>query len=272
MDVLDKLKLDRSNFEADLSTPKAPLCLEWASWSSLNSAAPAVAAAATAEGQPLPDPFVYDLVNTAREVLAQLSTPILLNFSAALDTNKSTAELINSTGALFVELLGDMDQLLATNTAFMLGPWLQSARTLGGNAVDCTHTQVEGDIGNCADFMEWNAKAQLTTWYPTIGSAVAPRFQQGGRDHDYARKQWSGILSDVYIPRAELYREQALRDVAAGLQFNVTAVSESYARLSFGWQTDYGNKYPTLPSGDPIAVSASLWAKWSSHFEMCAKY
>jgi hypothetical protein len=38
--------------------------------------------------------------------------------------------------------------------------------TPGGAASDCVadNMAVAGDIGNCADFMEWNAKAQLTTW------------------------------------------------------------------------------------------------------------
>jgi hypothetical protein len=57
----------------------------------------------------------------------------------------------------------------------MLGPWLASARKLGGSATDCVDTQIEGDIGHCSDFMEWNARAQLTTWYPVIGSASAVR-------------------------------------------------------------------------------------------------
>ena len=40
--------------------------------------------------------------------------------------------------------------------------------------------------------------------------------QQGGRDHDYARKQWSGLVRDVYAARATLFLEQALRDAAVG--------------------------------------------------------
>ena len=40
---------------------------------------------------------------------------------------------------------------------------------------------LRGGINNCSDFMEWNAKAQLTTWYPVLGSATAPRYQQGCR-------------------------------------------------------------------------------------------
>ena len=114
---------------------------------------------------------------------------MLLNFSASLDSHDTTAVRINATGAAFVELLADLEQLLGTDTAFMLGPWLASARALGGSATDCVGTQIAGDIGRCDDFMEWNARAQLTTWYPVVGSESAPVMQQNGRDHDYARKQ-----------------------------------------------------------------------------------
>ena len=108
----------------DLHTPAPALCLERLAWGSLNAAAPAVAAitagsAAVEETKPLPEPFVYDLVNTAREVLAQLSTPMLLNFSASFSNTSpgaaDTARQINETGALFIELLADMDTLLATD-------------------------------------------------------------------------------------------------------------------------------------------------------------
>ena len=268
MGTLDEISrgLDKTYFESDLRTPTAEMCLEWAAWGSLNAAAPAVAAATAGGGEGLPEPFVYDLVNTAREVLAQLSTPMLLNFSSSFN---SSAARIDETATLFTELLRDLERLLATDPAFMLGPWLASARRLAGNATDCIDTQIAGDIGDCADFMEWNARAQLTTWYPVIGSASAPIVQQNGRDHDYARKQWSGLIQDVFIPRTELYRKQALSDAAASSAFNGTAALESYARLSFAWQTSYPSKYPTQPQGDPVTVSAELWRKYSSFFSSC---
>ena len=63
MDVASKLHLDTSMFATDLHTPKPALCLEWAAWGSLNAVAAAYPAGAV-----VPAPFVYDLVNTAREV------------------------------------------------------------------------------------------------------------------------------------------------------------------------------------------------------------
>ena len=244
--------LDKSTFEADLHTPAPALCLERKAWGSLNAAAGAVAAAAGGLKK-LPEPFVYDLVNTAREVLAQLSTPMLINFTSSFNMSTPSPARINETGALFTDLLADMDRLLETDTAFMLGPWLASARKLGGSATDCIDTQISGDIGACDNFMEWNARAQLTSectqsphhnsissdiserwlafpaWYPVVGCVSAPVVQQSGRDHDYARKQWSGVIRDVYIPRAEIYWKQALEDAAAGRPFNNTAAAKTYA-------------------------------------------
>jgi len=277
MDILSKLNL-ASGFwnkaDGKISSPAEPLCLEFASWGSLNAAAPAVKAVAEhvdvlGQKSSIPQTFSYDLVNTAREVLAQLSIPMLLNFSAAFSASTLSAAKINATADQFVQLLTDMESLLATDTAFMLGPWLASARKLGGNASDCTDTQIKGDIGNCANFMEWNAKAQLTTWYPVIGSAAAPQVQQGGRDHDYARKQWSGLLADVHIPRARLFQRQALQNAAAGQPFNDTAAKAGYALQSFKWQTDFGNHYPTEPKGDAVAISAALRKKYARFFSSC---
>jgi hypothetical protein len=38
---------------------------------------------------------------------------------------------VSRTGALYEELLLDLDRLLAIDSAFLLGPWLASARKLG---------------------------------------------------------------------------------------------------------------------------------------------
>ena len=64
----------------------------------------------------LPEPFAYDVVNTAREVLAQLSTPMLVSFTSSFNMPTPFPARINETGALFTDLLTDMDRLLETDT------------------------------------------------------------------------------------------------------------------------------------------------------------
>jgi alpha-N-acetylglucosaminidase len=197
-----------------------------------------------------------------------------VNFSASLEsTASSPASSINTTGALFITLLTDLDRLLATDTAFMLGPWLASARKLGGNATDCVDTRVaklDAGTGRCDDFMDWNARAQLTSWYPTLSADAIYPGQQNGRDHDYAGKQWGGLINGIYVPRAELYLAQALHDAEAGVAFNSTAALKSYARMTYDWQTGFEVVYPVEPVEDAVAVSIALWNKYSPYFSACA--
>lgn len=271
--------LSPSNFEPwtgfgpDNRSPTAGMCMEWRAWHSLLAAAPAVASAniATPASQKFgqyPKTFSYDLVDIGREVLAQLTIPMARNFSTARGPRKSAAD-INRTAALYEELLLDLDSLLATDSAFLLGPWLDSARRLGGNATDCTGTVV-GDL-HCADFMEWNARSQLTTWKPT------PKEGPLGSPNDYAKKHWSGLISGYYVPRVRLIKEQALATIAEHgpaatpdpENLNTTKDAR-LAMLAYKFQTAFGNGYPLDPVGDPAVVSAALLSKWGRFFTACA--
>jgi hypothetical protein len=116
--------------------------------------------------------------------------------------------------------------------------------------------------------MEWNARAQLTTWYPTIapsrlGSGLSPQ------DNDYARKQWGGLVGSYYAARAALSLDQAVADAAAHHPFSAHRVRDAEAKLAYDWQTDFGNIGPTSPVGDPVVVSAEMRAKYAQYFTIC---
>ena len=272
MGLPDEIRVGTDDWTS-LYIPSETLCLQWKAWMLLNSAAPAIKSAAETEGRVVPEPFVYDLVNTGRQILSELSAPLLLNFSSSLQSNGPTARRrMKETGNLFIELLQDLDRLLATDAAFMLGPWLEGARRIGGDGTDCIDTQV-GNFERCADFMEWNARSQLTTWYPTLDPNNSYPGQQGGRDHDYARKQWSGLIRDYYVPRVEIYLKQALDDESAGVPFNNDAVMKACARLSFRWQNDYGpNEYPIDHVESPLRISTLMLERWSKYFSSCKEF
>jgi alpha-N-acetylglucosaminidase len=79
----------------------------------------------------------------------------------------------------YLRLLNDIDTLVGTRPEYRLSKWINDARRWGK------------DTGE-ADFYEKNARLQLTVW----GSTIL---------FDYARKEWSGLVSDFYIPRFEEY-------------------------------------------------------------------
>lgn len=122
---------------------------------------------------------------------------------------------------LYIQVLTDLDTLLATDQAFLLGSWLESARKIGGNATDCSDTVLGDKLVKCSDFMEWNARAQLTTWHP-VDSPTHPTPNPEGPNtqkhvwpgliNDYAKKQWSGLVGDYYAPRVAQYVAQGVAD------------------------------------------------------------
>ena len=131
------------------AAPKHALCLDWKAWGHLTKfgAANFIDAGSTASADtgggavvPLPKTFSYDLVDIGREVLSQLTIPLSQNFSTALHQPRLNAARIQAAGGLYTQVLHDLETLLTTDGAFLLGPWLQSARKIGGNASDCGHT------------------------------------------------------------------------------------------------------------------------------------
>ena len=91
-----------------------------------------------------------------------------MNFSSALGQKPLSADALRAAAGPYLDLLSDVDRLLGSDSAFLLGPWLQMARALAGDedAGDCTGSGIDS-IKSCADFYEWNARVQLTTWNPT---------------------------------------------------------------------------------------------------------
>ena len=153
-----------SQFEKDRFTPTTVLCTTFGAWGALLAAAPSV--------DPTIETYRYDLVNLGRELLAQLSTPASQNFSDAFEAATLNAGVLAATGAAYADLLADIDALVATESAFLLGPVIAAARAwaaAGDN--DCATPANPGMA--CADFYEWNARVQITTWNPTPAGAAA---------------------------------------------------------------------------------------------------
>ncbi len=256
-------KFDAAPFRLDPTfwspggAPTAALCGVWAAWGALIEAGrdPGVDAAAA--------PFTYDLVNTGREVVAQLSGPAALNFSRALAEKPLAASRLAAAGAAYAGVLRTLDALLATDAAFLLGPWLASARAWGENDTDCGGS-VRGAL-SCPDFFEWNARAQLTSWYPPLNKTLAGAV---ARDADYARKHWSGLVGGYYAVRVDTALGVALKDAGAGAPLNSTALAEALAEFAWDWVTAT-DPLPLTPVGDPLVVAAATREQMAPFFVAC---
>ncbi len=123
--------------------------------------------------------FQYDLLDISRQVLANYAQ--ILYQKIKLDYKKQDKKAFQKDTKAFLELLDDQDTLLSSHQNFMVGKWLENAKSRATNDAEKA-------------LFEYNARTQITTW----------SFQDSNL-HEYGHREWSGLLSNFYKPRWRLF-------------------------------------------------------------------
>jgi len=76
----------------------------------------------------------------------------------ALERSNNSAAVI-AANASMASVMADLDTLLGSSSGFLLGRWLDDARALADSP---------GALASDGDFLEWNARAQVTSWSPIV--------------------------------------------------------------------------------------------------------
>ena len=178
--------------------------------------------------------YRHDLVNVARQALSNHAGELYQKAMAAREA-KDAAAFRQASGE-FLQLIRDLDELLATSDQFLLGAWLEDAKRWG--ATDAERAR-----------LEWNARRVITLW----GTGPALR--------DYAWKEWSGLLRGFYAKRWEIFfqRQQAALD--GGRAFDQEACQAELYRFENAW-CQQQESYPAKPAGDSVAVAQRLFDKY----------
>lgn len=183
------------------------------------------------------DAYRFDLVNLTRQVLANAAQEDFTEMIEAYEAKDRPA--VAAAGARLLGAVKDMDELLATRREFMLGPWLADAKRWATNDAE-------------RKLYEWNARNQITLWGPPDSWL-----------HDYARKQWSGLLAGFHAKRWERFAQRLDEALAAGKPLDAEAFDKEMQAFEDAW-TRGTEPYPTEPTGNAVAVARRLWAKYGS--------
>ena len=185
------------------------------------------------------DAYRFDLVNVARQTLS--------NHAAALQRKvvkahgAGDAKAMRAAADEFLQLLLDMDELLATRREFLLGRWIADARRWGDTDAERAR-------------LEWNARRVLTCW----GS--------GGHTLDYARKEWSGMISDFYHERWRRRLDAEIAAISEKRPLDVKALDKELRQWDLDWSARR-DALPTEPRGDAVTLARRLWKKYGPAFE-----
>jgi len=188
------------------------------------------------------DAYRYDVVNLTRQVLGQLGLPLVNQLEAAFERKDRAA--MAAAEREIVALLRDLDELVGTRPEFLLGSWIADAERWGTNAQE-------------RRLYQWNARNLLTLW--------GTKCTEGQNDdlNLYAFKEWEGMFTTYFLPRWEAFFSVLGESLDSGQPFDRTPFAEAMCT----WEQDWSRgttDYATVPTGDPVAVSRRLVARWGS--------
>ena len=183
------------------------------------------------------DGYRYDIVDITRQVLANHASDVQQKAAAAY--HRKNLPEFEKYAAEFLALIDDMNRLLATRSEFLLGRWLEAAKHMGATPEEKA-------------LYEHNARNLLTLW--------------GNREcylHDYACRQWSGMMSGFYRPRWEMFFDTATEALRSGKEMDGKAFEEKCTDWEWEW-TESSESYPSTPSGDEIEECRHIYEKYRS--------
>lgn len=158
--------------------------------------------------------FNHDMTDIMRQAIADEGRIILDSVMAAVKANDAAS--IRSHGAYFLDLILRQDSLLSGHSEFNVDSWINMARR---SAEEC---------GADPDLNEWNARTQITVW----GNRNAA---DNGGLHDYAHKEWAGLLREFYYPRWSVWIDTVASAIERGedptsVEIDWFAIEEPWTR------------------------------------------
>ncbi|MEO6965864.1 MAG: alpha-N-acetylglucosaminidase TIM-barrel domain-containing protein, partial [Acidobacteriaceae bacterium] len=180
--------------------------------------------------------YQYDLVNITRQILDNRGRALQYQLAAAYAA-KDQAQFV-SLSQQWLQWMRTEDSLLATNQWFLLGPWLQAPKSWASSPEE-------------KKAMEYDAHSILTTW----GGPEASK-----QLHDYANKDWSGLIGTLYYQRWKLYFDRldtVLKTKAEPKPIDWFAIEDAWNR-----QPDY---FQLTPNGDTYAQALVIEKELRDH-------
>jgi len=185
--------------------------------------------------------YNFDLVNVYRELLYALTHKFINHLSVAYD-NKNIEEFDIAKKDL-LKLLDDLEDLTSCNSNFMLGTWLEDAKSWGnGNQEEM-------------NYYDRNARTIVTIWQPWENGAL----------RDYAGKDWSGLFKDYYKPRWELFANMLGKSLKTKTPFVRKDFDKAVRHIDYQW-TLKNNVYPTEPERDAVIVAKRVIKEYGKYF------
>lgn len=185
------------------------------------------------------DFYKFDIVNIGRQLLGDYFHVVRNNFTQAY--YKRDFKLMEQYGDEMLDIMKDIDRLIACHPEFSLKHWNQTARSFGHDR-------------QSEDYYETNARTLISIW--------------GDSYHltDYASRTWAGMVSSYYSPRWEMFLKKVTEAARQNRQFDQKEFDREIREFECAWaDAGYAIDYPE--AGDAKATALELAGKYKNRFD-----
>ncbi len=183
----------------------------------------------------LRDTYLYDIVNAGRQYLGDHFLEVRDEFTKAY--NAKNIKTLEAKGREMLELLDDMDRMVACHRQFSLEEWIEDARTFG-------------ETEEQKDYYEQNARTLISVWGDSYHLS------------DYASRAWSGLISSFYKARWEMFINDVVAAAKAGHKFDQKAFDAKCWEFECGWtKPEVEINFPE--AGDALETAKELYTKYA---------
>ncbi|MEX2985759.1 alpha-N-acetylglucosaminidase [Streptomyces sp. C36] len=175
--------------------------------------------------------YRYDLLDVARQCVANRGRLLLPRLKAAYDAGER--DRFGELADQWMEWMALLEQVVATDERHLLGRWLADARAWSSTADERERLQAD-------------ALSLLTVWGPRASA-------DGGKLHDYANREWSGLVGGLYRLRWKTYftaLDEALENGRAPRPVDWFALEDRWTRQPPAVRT--------RPAGDLVRIARTV--------------
>ena len=173
-------------------------------------------------------------MDVGRQALQDISYTFYLDLIKAYE-NKDIDKVKTEAKALLTLLL-DLDSLLSSDDHFLLGNWLESAKSLSSTSAEKA-------------LYEFNARNQITMWGPDDNI------------HDYANKMWGGLTRTYYYGRWYQFCIEMICALQSKQPLDMKIVIAKLLVFEREWNHK-SDLYPVKAKGDSVSISKNLYEKY----------
>ncbi|RYF85545.1 MAG: alpha-N-acetylglucosaminidase [Chitinophagaceae bacterium] len=186
------------------------------------------------------DGFQYDLVDLTRQVLANYAS-VLQQQCAAL-YKKGDSDSFKLQSHAFLALISDMDKLVSTRKDFLLGKWLEDAKSWGTTPEE-------------KKLYEKNARNLLTLWGDKNSTL-----------REYACRQWAGLLNGYYRKRWEQFFAYVDQQMQSRQPVDEKVFDSRIKEWEWKW-VNSSEAYADKTTGDAVTIALQMFAKYQPILE-----